>query len=341
MPTDRPPISPSRLRRGVILFLGFSAVGLVFLINRSSLQSTVENLVGFDRRFLALAVALLLLDWVVSGTRIWIFARKVERGVSFGGCVRSCLVNIFVGGATPSQTGGAPAQIYVLHREGLGVFDATVAAFLGGFLGTSVVLMVAAFVFSVLVEPPFVGSGLRVLSTISLTVFSMVVLLVLLSLANPRAVGRAVRGAARHTPWLGRRLQARGKLDGILGLAQRYHDLMTGFILREKLVVALGILLSVLIYFNKFAIAYVVLRGLGIEAPFWQVIYMQVVLMLIFYFSPTPGASGVAEVSTAAVMGALVPVADQSAFIVLWRFFTLVVGMIVGAGVLLRYFSRE
>ncbi|MDH3197639.1 MAG: flippase-like domain-containing protein, partial [Candidatus Krumholzibacteria bacterium] len=183
--------------------------------------------------------------------------------------------------------------------------------------------------------------GLRVLSTVSLTVFSLVVLLVLLSLANPDLAGRAVRSAARRTPWLGRRLEASGTLDRVLDLAHRYHDLMTGFLLREKLVVAGGILLSVVIYFNKFAIAYVVLRGLGIDAPFWDVIYMQVVLMLIFYFSPTPGASGLAEVSTAAVMGSLVPLTYQSAFIVLWRFFTLVAGMIVGAAVLLRYLSRE
>ena len=306
MPSDRPPISTSRLRRGVALFVGFSLVGLVFLVNRSSLQSTIEHLAGFDRRVLVLAVGLFLFDWIVSGARIWIFARKVNSGVSYIGCVRSCMVNIFVGGATPSQTGGAPAQIYVLHREGLGLFDATVVGFLGGFLGTSVVLMVAAFVFSVLVEPPFVGSGLRVLSTVSLTVFSLVVLVVLLSLVSPDRAGRAVRAVARRTPWLGRRLEARGTLDRILDLAQRYHELMTSFILREKLVMAGGILLSVVIYFNKFVIAYVVLRGLGIDAPFWDVIYMQVVLMLIFYFSPTPGASGLAEMSTAAVMGGVV-----------------------------------
>ena len=50
-------------------------------------------------------MGLVVLDWVVSGARIYIFARKVYRPITFGACVRSCFANVFLGGATPSQTG--------------------------------------------------------------------------------------------------------------------------------------------------------------------------------------------------------------------------------------------
>jgi uncharacterized protein (TIRG00374 family) len=103
-----------------------------------------------------------------------------------------------------------------------------------------------------------------------------------------------------------------------------------------------GFILTAMIYFNKFIIAWVVLRGLGIAADFWEVIYTQIVLILIFYFAPSPGASGVAEVSTAEVMKGIIPAGYGGAFVVLWRMFTLFISVAVGALVTIRalYKSR-
>ena len=90
------------------------------------------------------------------------------------------------------------------------------------------------------------------------------------------------------------------------------------------------------VFFNKFVIAWVVLRGLGVEANFWEVVYAQLVLILIFYFAPSPGAAGVAEVSTAEVMKGIIPVGFEGAFVVLWRLFTLFISLSIGAVVTIR-----
>ena len=116
----------------------------------------------------------------------------------------------------------------------------------------------------------------------------------------------------------------------------RYHELMTRFMVRGKTLFALGLVLSAIIYVNKFVIAWVVLRGLGATADLPHVLYMQLLLLLIFYFSPSPGASGFAEVTTIAVMGTVIPEGSEAAFVLLWRFFTLVLNMMIGAGVLVR-----
>jgi uncharacterized protein (TIRG00374 family) len=112
------------------------------------------------------------------------------------------------------------------------------------------------------------------------------------------------------------------------------------FLKRGKRVFAAGLVLTALIYFNKFVIAYVVLKGLGVSAGFWEVVYAQLVMMLIFYFSPSPGAAGIAEVSMAAVMGNIVPDGYEGAFVLLWRFFSLYASLAIGAFVLLRYIYK-
>lgn len=336
MNQETPTISTRRVKNGIRLFIGFSMIGAFIIVFRSSFADTFHHLVNFDYRFLLVAAALIFFDWIISGLRIYIFARKVYPQITFMACVRSCFANVFLGGVTPSQTGGAAAQIYVLYREGMTVLDSTVVCFLGGFLGTTVILLVCAVVFSWFVKPD-ISPGFQLISGLSMTIFAAIFLIVLLSLVQPRLFKNATHWLLRRIPWIKRRLDRTGAVKKLFRMVDRYHSLMTGFLIRGKLIFSMGMILSAIIYLNKFSIAYVILRGLGLEAGYWDVMYMQVVLILIFYFAPTPGASGLAEVSTAAIMGPVVPGSYQGVFIVLWRFFTLILSMIIGAFVVLKY----
>ncbi|HEX5131489.1 MAG TPA: lysylphosphatidylglycerol synthase transmembrane domain-containing protein [Candidatus Krumholzibacteria bacterium] len=341
MQLTAPRISTGKIRTGLQLFLAFSIVGFFIVFQRSSIGETIRHLAEFDLRYLGLALALVGLDWIVSATRIYIFARKVYRPITFGACMRSCFANVFLGGATPSQTGGAAAQIYVLYAEGMTVVDATVVCFLGGFLGTTIILLACAVIFSFIVHPDFVPAGLRMVSGLSFSVFAAILILVLLSLLSPNGMKRAVHGFLRRLPRLGPRLEHSSAIEKTFATVDRYHDLMVGFLIRGKLIFLAGLLLTAVIYINKFMIAWVVLKGIGVHADVWSVLYMQVILLLIFYFSPSPGASGFAEVTTMAVMGSVIPDGYEATFILLWRFFTLVLSMMVGAGVLMSYISGK
>lgn len=339
-PRPSPPtLSTRKIRIGLQLFLAFSIVGFFVVFQRASIGETVRHLGEFDPRYLALVLALVGLDWTVSAARIYIFARKVYRPITFGACMRSCFANVFLGGATPSQTGGAAAQVYVLFAEGMTVVDATVVCFLGGFLGTTIVLLGCAIVFSFLVHPDFVPVGLRTVSGISFTVFALILIGVLLSLLSPTRFKRVVHALLQRVPRFGARLEHSHVMEKVFATVDRYHDLMTAFLVRGKLIFLSGVLLTLVIYLNKFMIAWVVLKGLGVHADVMTVLYMQVVLLLIFYFSPSPGASGFAEVTTMAVMGTVIPKGFEGTFIILWRFFTLVLSMLIGAGVLMGYLS--
>jgi hypothetical protein len=255
--------------------------------------------------------------------------------------MRSCFANVFLGGATPSQSGGAAAQIYVLYADGMSVLDATVACFLGGFLGTIIILLACAAVFSLAVTPDFISPHMRVISGASFALFAAILLAALLSLLSPSGLKRVVHGLLRRFPRARRKLDNRHAVERLFETVDRYHDLMTRFMVRGKTVFSFGLVLTSAIYLNKFMIAWVVLKGLGAHADVVQVLYMQVVLLLIFYFSPSPGASGFAEVTTLAVMGSVIPSGSEAAFVLLWRFFTLVMNMMIGAGVLVSYLTGK
>ena len=61
---------------------------------------------------------------------------------------------------------------------------------------------------------------------------------------------------------------------------------------------------------------------------------------MVFYFAPSPGAAGIAEISAAGVMGGIVPPECMGAYVLLWRLFTLLIGLGAGALVMVRSLYR-
>jgi uncharacterized protein (TIRG00374 family) len=337
MPATILSIPIGRIKTGAKLFVAFSLVAFFVLFQRSSITESFHHLREFDPRYFLFALGLVVVDWAIAGTRILIFARKVYPPLTFGAAWRGCLVHVFLAGVTPSQTGGAAAQVYVMYLEGMSALGATVACFVGGFITTVIVLLVGASI--MLVQPDVLSPEMRTLSLIAFAVYVVILIGILLTLTHPGPFKRVTRWILTRVPRMRGFLERRHVVEKVFAAVDRYHDLMTGFLVRGKSIFLVGVLLTTLIYVNKFLIGWVVLRGLGIEADMTQVLLMQVIPLLVFYFSPTPGSAGLAEVSTIAVMGPIIPQSYQAIYVILWRFFTLVINMVIGAGVVMGYLS--
>ena len=84
---------------------------------------------------------------------------------------------------------------------------------------------------------------------------------------------------------------------------------------------------------NKLLAGYVALRALGLHANFVDILLVQTLVMFLLYFAPTPGASGIGEVLSAAVMSSYVPRELTPIYILVWRliltYFTLAFGFFV------------
>jgi len=71
---------------------------------------------------------------------------------------------------------------------------------------------------------------------------------------------------------------------------------------------------------NKLMAGYVALRAIGIEAHFVDVLLLQTLItFLLYFFAPTPGGSGIAELLSAAVMSIYVPRPLTALYTILWR----------------------
>jgi len=338
-----PDISIKKIKKGIILFILLTFAGIATVFYRSRFYTSVTHLREFDVLYLVIAFSLVLLAWLVDGTRIYVYAEKIQKDISFIGCMRAGLANIFMGGITPSQTGGGAAQIYILYKEGLKLIDATVVSFLN-FFNSVVILLVCGITINLFANPEHDIFMLEIISNLTLFVFGIILLVVTLPLIIPLKIEGIVQTFFGFNQRAQKWLDKKGGLHSFMNSVNEYRTLMMHFLKYKKKVIGYGFILTAILYFNYCLIAYVVLIGLGLSVPFWQVIYLQILIILGFYFLPTPGASGGAEFIIGIFMvdiGNLLPVAYLGAFTVLWRSFTLYTGMLGGAYVLLRLILKN
>jgi uncharacterized protein (TIRG00374 family) len=238
-------------------------------------------------------------------------------------------------------------MIYALKRSGVPLPEAVIATFMS---------FVATVIFFAVAGPlaVFLGAGRSLqqhgvlgqtvtlfdLFNISLSAFVIIGLLMAFAFFFP---GVAHGGAQRVVSWLERRGSARlaSRAARLREGVDRTHDCMVAF-LRARGWLALGgaVVLSVAAQANRLLAGYVVLRMLGIEANFVDVLLLQTLITFLLYFAPTPGGSGLAEIISAAVMSIYVPRALTPSYILLWRVVVSYLTVAFGSYVFWRWLKR-
>jgi uncharacterized membrane protein YbhN (UPF0104 family) len=102
------------------------------------------------------------------------------------------------------------------------------------------------------------------------------------------------------------------------------------------LFVCLSILFTFIFLLCLFSFPALLINALGYDTDYLTSVGILVVTTFIMYFSPTPGASGIAEGLFGTFFQTILTGGHLLLVIVAWRFLTIYVGMIAGLIVLQR-----
>ncbi len=337
--SDRKRMSTRRAIRGLKWFIALSIVGLLFNFFLTPFTEGIRYLAQLNPLFLIIALALNVCDWILGSMRILVLSARLFPQIEFKTCLKSNMGNLFLGAVTPAQTGGGAAQIYVLYKNGMPFAEATMVSIVC-FLGSIFFLISCALYLLFFGHVPAMNPSLLLLSRATLLVFSAIILLFIVAVVKPQTFENVTKRFLSRVPILKKLLES-SKLQVFFDSVQEYQDIMRIYVSKGRLALLATFILSSVTYLNKFFIAYIVLKGMGLDVPFIQTIFIQMILFLIFYFSPTPGASGVAELSSAQLMGTIIPKSSQAVFTTLWRTFTLYIGVAVGGVIMLKYLLAQ
>ncbi|HXJ30217.1 MAG TPA: lysylphosphatidylglycerol synthase transmembrane domain-containing protein, partial [Gemmatimonadales bacterium] len=137
--------------------------------------------------------------------------------------------------------------------------------------------------------------------------------------------------------WLATRLEKRStrvasRIDGLRDGIDRAHQCLVAFgSPRGLLALFWAIILSAPSHANKLLAGYIAMRALGLPAQFFDILLVQTFISFLLYFAPTPGASGLAEVLSVAVMSIYVPRPLLPSYTLLWRFINSYATVIFGS----------
>lgn len=330
------------VRAGLTVFLAISVASTAAIFLMTNRAGVGASLARVRPGLLSAACALMLGQWCLNALRFRVLVNSLGNNVSFLTSLKAFMANVFLSAITPSQTGGGPVQIYILNRAGVPLATGFAGCLMGAVL--TVVCLLTSTLLITIFKPDLraeFGSHLGGILLTVVAVFSLLAGLFLLSIFRigfmKQLTGRALLLATRVLR-TERRIAVTKR---VLGGLDDYRECLSVFARRKKARVALALGLTFAGIATNSLIALALLAGLGVEFNAAYVYLAQFVLLFIAYFSPTPGASGIAEFTNYWMLTSLrVDPGALGIYTVLWRFFTSYAGVAAGGLVTLACIPR-
>ena len=331
---------PSRrvMLRGMQAFVLFSALGTLLGLWWKRPAGLEDMLGRLEWPFACLLLPLIALDYWLGGLRYRLFLNgEMFPSISLWECMRSNWANMFMGAVTPFQTGGGPAQMYMLWRRGVRIADSLLISTVN--LGATLVFfLLSSLVALAWIPENLFGKNFTPVFQTGFVAVGCIAGSILLVLFFPHGAYVFLRKLLGLVPLKSERaITVRARLlDWVANETQRFGSGFQSLLKQNKKGLFLTVIATLVLFSNKYLMGYVIARAMGQHVPFDIFIGLQIIQLLLIYFAPTPGASGLAELSAVWLMGKLMPASLLLIFALLWRFATTILAAIIGGFVLMK-----
>jgi len=330
------------IKKGLAWFLSISVVTLVGIFLYTNTGNTLELWSNLKFEYFLLAIALVFLDLYVGAWRNHVFVRKFHPGKSQWISFRANLANIFMGAVTPSQSGGGLAQFYVFYKNGITMSNAITISLMN-WISTIIFFPIAGLVAYNILRDKIPEGFISYLAKFGFSVFATLGIVIIVALFFPQVIGIIVQKLANllgklKKSW-SRKLNAWGE-KARTGLVD-YRDKCKHILIENPFLMVWSFLLTIVLYMNKYFIAYVLILAMDQQADIMVIMAIQAIIYLLLYFAPSPGGSGIAELSIAGLMTGILAEDYIGTFTLLQRSFLVFIPAILGAFVVLRELNKE
>jgi glycosyltransferase 2 family protein len=334
--------NPKIIKRGIVIFIAITILtfaGIFFYTDGSKNLEIWKNL---DYLYILIGFLFIFNDLYIGGLRNHIFIKEFVPGISQMVSIKANLANIFMGAVTPSQSGGGPAQWYIFYRNGVTIADMVGASFYN-WISTIVFFPVSGALAIYILKDSVPDGFVMHMTQFGFSVFTTLFVVTFLGLFAPKVFGVIITGVSGligifKSSW-GAKVNALGK-NGMLKLAE-YRDKYLGLVKRKPHLMLFSFLLTIVLYLNKYALAYIFVIAFGLESDFWPIVSVMAVSYLLLYFAPSPGGSGIAEISITALLVPFVGEEVAPSITLLHRSFLVFIPALLGAFVVLQQLGKD
>ena len=243
------------------------------------------------------------------------------------------IIGMFYSSITPAATGGQPMQVFAFKKRGIPAGISSSALAVKFFCYQTALLSMGLLMWllhpeivssciaraKVIVITGFVLNGFTVAAVLLLAINKNIVRFIISLIINLGKKLHIVKDVARTT----------SKLDAALADFHASVNMVTHH--PGQLLVLIGI--SCIQVMGLMSISYCVYRAMGLSGHlFGEILALQLLLYIGASFTPLPGASGAQEGGFYIFFQDIFPANKMLGALLLWRFFTYYLSLIVGLG---------
>lgn len=317
-----------KVKKNTILILIITIIVLYFIL-KDDFPSIVKAFQNIDVKYIFIAAILYLLSIVFKGTANYIIVNDKKR-VSLLESIKHNAIAQFFNGITPFETGGQPMEIYMLTEHGISTLKAT-NQIVQSFIFYQIALVLCGF-FAVGYNYFFhifpKVSVLRLLVLAGFITNIIVVLFLLLISISKKTTTKIINFITRILK------KIRIKIDE-KEIEKKIEDYHKGFqeIKKRKGLTTIGILLNIgsllCLYITPLFVVYGMHEFNQISVI--NTLTASAYVFLLCSFVPIPGSSGGIEYGFTQFFGNFIHSNIISAVLIIWRFITYYLGIIIGA----------
>ncbi len=334
----------SKQKKWLWISIGLSMVILAVVLVLTFDENTITALKNLNPWYLLLAFGLHLLAMGIWGLRIKVMCKSLGYRIAYSHCVNMVCAGQLVASVTPSQIGGEPIRIHELYKAGMPVADATAVVLVERLLEAVLLVLGVIFgmgLFSIVYNNGEIPEMLIFGAWAATALFIGLLILLAVMLSRPNLIRKIVYKIAGFftKKWDSTRIENLSvTIDEAIDRLYKTFELFAG---RARMGLVYGFLLSVAFWICEYAIASVILMGLGYPPNLLLSIVFQLIIAVILMFPTTPGGAGIAEVSYAAFYSLILPSAVIGVFVVLLRLILYYSNLLIGFIASFRIVKRE
>lgn len=315
-------------------------IAAIFFYNNTG--NAMQALRSIKPGYIFLCFTMLFIDLMLGSWRNHIFIRKLKQGLSHWVSFKANAANMFMGAVTPAHGGAGPAQIYMYMSNGISFIDAFAVSLIN--MGATLIFMPLAGLLAILLmSNEYAGGIVLSLLRYGFGFFTLFLFAFILSFWKPFWVGSLIKRLSRFLAGIFTKRKEKLLVWGqnSFNNIAKYQESCSILLKKHPLLFPLALLITTILYVNKYVLQYVILLGLGVHADIVQVISIQILIQFMIYFAPSPGGSGFAELSISALFGKIVPPIVLPTFTLLQRSFLLFFPALIGAYFVISLLQKQ
>ena len=323
----------------------FSLAVIIIVFVATFNEETIGYILHFNLLFLCLAIIFRLVALALWGIRIQLMSGALGYRVKLPHCFNMVLAGLFAGTITPGQAGGEPVRVHELYRYGVKLGDAAAVVIMERVLDGIILTFMGVILMTLMTSFFWTTLGLAMIILI-IVAWVFMISFILIPIFAIKYPVRTKSVLMKLIKWLVPKFSRWSATEHLITerADKEINNLFTSmarFTGTARSGLMTGGIVTLLFWITEFLVASVIMMGLGLGPAIIESFFFQILIAIINMIPLTPGSSGVVELSTSSLYALLIPSGMIGIFVLLWRFVTFYLNIVLGAFAGVVIFKRE